>query len=151
MLKLLIPPPVVALFVAIVIWLASLYVPALAFSFPYQSTVALVIFVVALCLDLVAIGLFMRTETTTNPMAPERSEKLVTSGSYRLTRNPMYLGLALILTSIGIWLGSWAFLPAVLVYVLYITEFQIKPEEAVLKEKFGDVYVDYCRNVRRWI
>lgn len=151
MLKLLIPPPVVALVTAAAMYFLSGYVPGWSFAFPYQSLAALILCVVALSLDVVAIGLFWRNDTTTNPMSPDNTARLVTDGSYRITRNPMYLGLALLLTALGIWLGNFVFIPAVLVFTAYITQFQIKPEEEVLRQKFGEAYEAYCRRVRRWI
>ena len=102
-------------------------------------------------LDLYSILTFIRSRTTVNPMQPNRASRLVVSGVYRLSRNPMYLGMVLMLSGwawllgnpIG-WLAVWLF-ARVLVIV------QIGPEEIALRDRFGESYVDYCRCVNRWI
>jgi protein-S-isoprenylcysteine O-methyltransferase Ste14 len=85
-------------------------------------------------------------------MKPETSTSLVTSGLFKYTRNPMYLGLSSILLASCFYFSS---LLGIIVYVpffiLYITVFQIIPEEEVMKSLFNDEYLDYCSKVRRWI
>lgn len=94
---------------------------------------------------------FRKFQTTVNPIDPSKTTGLVTSGVYRYTRNPMYLGFVLFLV-------GWASLlsnlisPVVLVlFVWYISKFQIVPEERVLEEKFGTRFVEYKKRVRRWV
>jgi len=73
------------------------------------------------------------------------------AGIYRFTRNPMYVGLALVLLGWAALLSSpWALLGP-LVFVLYINRFQIAPEERVLSAKFGAAYTEYIARVRRWL
>lgn len=87
--------------------------------------------------------------TTIRPF--EESDALVTDGFYRITRNPMYLGLVIILVGVAILLGTLAsFLPTPFFMALIQQRF-IVPEEAMLAEKFGDRYIEYCKTVRRWI
>lgn len=94
---------------------------------------------------------FDRAKTTVNPLAPEQAAHIVQTGVYARTRNPMYVGMACYLVAWAIWLAQpWTVL-GVMVFVLYITHFQIIPEERVLAQKFGAEYTDYCRRVRRWI
>ena len=89
--------------------------------------------------------------TTIHPRKPHETEVLVTSGVYRFTRNPMYLGLMLLLSAYYL-LQPTPFSPFGLLGVLwYLTRFQIVPEERVLAEKFGDLYLQYKQTVRRWI
>ena len=84
-------------------------------------------------------------------MKPTNTQGLVTTGLYKITRNPMYVGLLVILFGYGIWLGSltpFLILPA---FYWLITNMQIKPEERVLEEKFGQEYLDYKSKVKRWL
>jgi protein-S-isoprenylcysteine O-methyltransferase Ste14 len=94
---------------------------------------------------------FKRARTTINPFKPENSTALVTSGIYRFTRNPMYVGLTLVLLGWAAFLCSvWAFLGPV-IFVFYINRFQIAPEELALSAKFGPAYTEYTARVRRWL
>jgi len=102
-------------------------------------------------LDLAGAISFRAVRTTINPMKPAASSSLVTSGIYRVTRNPMYLGLLLILVAWATFLSSaWALLgPAA--FVLYMNRFQIAPEERMLSALFGAEYTAYQSGVRRWL
>ncbi|MHA7871662.1 MAG: methyltransferase family protein, partial [Hyphococcus sp.] len=85
------------------------------------------------------------------PMAPEQATSLVTTGAYRFTRNPMYLGLAIWLGALTFYFSNPLTIIAIAAFIWTMTQWQIKPEEKAMLEKFGDVYVDYCKRVRRWI
>jgi len=150
-LELKIPPPVVALLIGAAMWLAARYGATLDLPFSVR-VVALVVAVLAGGATALAGDLeFKRAETTINPLKPEKSTALVTSGIYRFTRNPMYVGLTLALVGWTAFLCSaWA-LPGPVVFVLYISRFQIAPEERVLSAKFGQAYADYRSRVRRWL
>lgn len=93
---------------------------------------------------------FVRARTTWHPTHPERASALVVRGAYRWTRNPMYLGLLLILGGWAAWLGSLAPLLVVGAWVLVMTRLQIEPEERALLERFGGEYAQYRDSVRRW-
>jgi protein-S-isoprenylcysteine O-methyltransferase Ste14 len=95
-----------------------------------------------------ALGLFRRTGQDPKPW--KTTPEIITTGVYRFTRNPMYLGMALLQAGIGIgFANGWilALLPPVLVIIYTIA---IRPEEAYLESKFGDVYTGYKKSVRRW-
>ena len=94
---------------------------------------------------------FNKASTTVNPLKPDEASSLVTTGVFRRTRNPMYVGLFLILTGWMVWLESLGNLLMLAVFVLVLTELQIKPEERALRQLFGEEYVRYCSQVRRWI
>ncbi len=150
-LKLLIPPPIVALSCGLGMWgIASVW-PAFILSFPYQSVVAYSLIAVGLTIDLVAVLAFRKARTTVTPLAPEKASSLVVDGLYRFTRNPMYLGMLFILTGIAALLGSPANVLILLAFVTYITEFQIKPEETRLEDIFGMEFQQYRQQVRRWL
>jgi protein-S-isoprenylcysteine O-methyltransferase Ste14 len=94
---------------------------------------------------------FRLARTTMSPLHPERSSRLVRSGIYRLTRNPMYLGWLLVVLAWGVFLQStWALLGPVL-FFLWINYLQIVPEERFLQQLFGESYAQYRHQVRRWI
>lgn len=150
-LKLLIPPPIVALICALGMWGIADIWPALIVSFPYQSVVAYSLIAVGLAIDLVSILAFRKAKTTVTPLAPEKTSSLVVEGLYRFTRNPMYLGMLFILTGIAVLLGSPVNFIVLLGFVTYITAFQIKPEEARLEDIFGPEYDQYKQQVRRWL
>ena len=94
---------------------------------------------------------FHRNGTTVNPTTPEKSLVIVSTGAYRFTRNPMYLGFALALAGLAIYLSNAVSLLMVPVFVAYMTKFQIKPKERVLIDKFGAPFHEYMATVRRWI
>ena len=102
-------------------------------------------------LDLSSLYLFFKKRTTPNPMKPEFTTGLVTNGLYKISRNPMYVGLLMILFGFAVYLGDLTpFLMLPLFYIV-ITEMQIKPEERMLEDKFGEEYLDYKNRVRRWL
>lgn len=113
--------------------------------------VAVALSLASAALVLAAVTAFGRARTTINPLYPERAAVLVTHGVYRFTRNPMYLSLLLLLLAYAIRLGPVAALAGPTVYAIYVTRFQVLPEERVLHAKFGEQYADYCRRVRRWL
>ena len=80
-----------------------------------------------------------------------RAKASMTSGIYRITRNPMYVGMTLLLTAWTAGLGSAWLLAGPLLFALFITRFQIVPEERVMQAKFGDAYTRYRQQVRRWL
>jgi protein-S-isoprenylcysteine O-methyltransferase Ste14 len=75
----------------------------------------------------------------------------VDSGIYRFTRNPMYLGMLLVLTAGAVYLGNLAAFAVLPVFVVCMNRLQICPEERFMQEKFGEAYRDYTARVRRWI
>jgi protein-S-isoprenylcysteine O-methyltransferase Ste14 len=102
-----------------------------------------------LTLALTSIGLFARNRTTLVPHG--EASRFVTSGSYRISRNPMYLSLTLAYLGLGLWLEAWlalALLPVPLVIMGFVV---IPMEEAHLRVRFGSEYDAYCRRVRRWL
>lgn len=150
-LELKIPPPVVALLLGAAMWWLAPMGPATPWPEALRNGLAVPLALLGLSLDFSGLVSFVRRHTTINPLSPLRSTALVTSGVYRWTRNPMYLGLACLLTAWAIWLGAWFPFAGPVLFVLYITRFQIRPEERVLSQLFGSAYTDYTRRVRRWI
>jgi protein-S-isoprenylcysteine O-methyltransferase Ste14 len=100
---------------------------------------------------LVSVRSFAKAGTTVNPIEPEKADRLVTSGLYRFTRNPMYLGMLLVLFALAFALQNIAAFSGPLLYALSITLFQIIPEERVLEGKFGIAFAAYRKQTRRWL
>lgn len=94
---------------------------------------------------------FISHHTTLNPLDPFKSTSLVVTGIYKFTRNPMYLGMLLVLLGCGDFLDTLLAYSGALFFFVYIDFFQIKPEEEVMQEKFGGSFSHYCRKVRRWL
>ena len=98
-----------------------------------------------------AIILLKKYKTTITPLKPFKATKLIVSGVYKYSRNPMYLGLLLVLIGVGIMLnpiGGIFFIP---LFILYLNYFQIIPEENAMIQLFKGEFLKYNRNVRRWI
>jgi protein-S-isoprenylcysteine O-methyltransferase Ste14 len=150
-LELKIPPPLVALLIAVAMWGISLATPLADVPAQARLIMAIAIAIAGIAAATSGVAAFRRAKTTTNPLKPETSSTLVTSGIYRITRNPMYVGLALVLLAWAVFLSSaWALL-GLLVFVPYITRFQIIPEERILSGMFGAAYSEYQTKVRRWL
>lgn len=149
-LDLLIPPPLVAVLFAVAIWALSVVLPV-TWTWPGQAVSAAAFALGGVTLDVVSVIGFFRAKTTINPLKPEASAVLVTTGFYRFTRNPMYLGMAMILLGWTLYHGTPLGLFVWFGFVAYITRFQILPEERRLKDLFGANYAAYCERVRRWI
>ena len=146
-----VPPPVQALIFGILMWFVDKRVPVGQFDFSLGLPVAISIAGAGFALAILANLEFRRVSTTVDPIHPEKASQLVVSGVFQYSRNPMYVGLTLVLIGWAIWLGSASNLALLILFVAYITHFQIKPEEEVLKTLFGEAYEQYCSNVRRWI
>jgi len=145
-----IPPPVVGLVVAGLMWPVAALPPALPLSGGVRVVIALLVAGIGLTFDLLGLLAFRRSRTTVNPLQPQKASALVTDGVYRVTRNPMYVGMAFLLAAWAVYLGSlWTFLGPVL-FIVYITRFQITPEERVLRARFAE-FEAYAAHVRRWL
>jgi protein-S-isoprenylcysteine O-methyltransferase Ste14 len=149
-LELKIPPPIVAIVVAALMWVAS-RAPALRFEVPARRMVAASLAVLGVAVAIAGVVSFRRAQTTVNPLKPESTSSLVVSGVYRFSRNPMYVGILLVLLGWAILLSNVLALAIVPAFVLYMNRFQIGPEETVLARMFGGEYVTYRSRVRRWI
>ncbi len=144
-----IPPPIIAATCIIINYYSTYLISS--FSFSYQVIVGVILLIIGFTLAISAIYLFRKQKTTVNPMNPEETTSLVTSGIFSYTRNPMYLGLLIIITSTAIFFGSW-FGPFVLLFfVWYINTFQIIPEEKAMNNLFQKQFEEYKKNVRKWI
>jgi protein-S-isoprenylcysteine O-methyltransferase Ste14 len=151
-LELKVPPPLVALLIGVAMWALSRLTQSVTVSvvFPITMT-AVVIVLIGGGITLSGAITFRRAKTTVDPFKPESASSLVTFGVYRMTRNPMYVGLLMVLIGWAVFLVNvWSALGP-LVFVAYITRFQIQPEERALASLFGEAYASYKSRVRRWL
>lgn len=146
-----IPPPVILLLSGTLMWFVAHSAYAYPVSLPFALFAGLLLATAGVITAVTAIRQFSRAETTVNPLDPGAATVLVDSGVFGRTRNPMYLGLLLVLSGWAVWLQSASNVLVLAGFVLYITELQIKPEEQALRKIFDQAYVDYCSRVRRWI
>ncbi|MBI5672212.1 MAG: isoprenylcysteine carboxylmethyltransferase family protein [Nitrospirae bacterium] len=109
----------------------------------------LVLVLLGFCFMLWARILFTSRNTTLFVGRP--SSQLVCDGPFRLSRNPMYVGVVVCLVGLALWIGTWPFYMTVPVVVLFLNFFHVLREERMLREVFGERYVAYSEKVRRWL
>lgn len=153
MLKLKIPPPVWFLFCAVLMWwirwVSSAHLPD--YQHPMIFILGMLVAVAGFMIAILATITMRRAKTTLSPFQPQQTTQIVTWGVYRKSRNPMYLSLLFGLIAWALWLGSIFVWCVPLLFIWLITYFQIKPEEQFLVQKFGQYYLDYANQVRRWL
>jgi len=150
-LELKIPPLVLALLFGILMWLLARTTTPLLLPDNVAGLASAVLGLSgSLCIATGALS-FRKAGTTVNPVAPDSSSALVTGGIYRFTRNPMYLGMLLLLLAWGIYLVNAFSIALCIGFILYMNRFQIQVEERALTNIFGDAYRAYTMKVRRWL
>lgn len=150
-LELRIPPLLLMLVVAAAMVPLGMLLPALTVPFAGHRAVGLALLVAGAAALLGAALQFRLQRTTVDPRQPAKASRFVARGLYRFTRNPMYLGMALILLGVAAWSAHGLGYLLVVAFCVYLTELQIKPEERALEERFGAEYTAYKAKVRRWI
>ena len=146
-----IPPVAQGLIAILLILVLSRYAPLYYLNFDYQKIVAGVLTGAGAGVALSGVLAFGKLSTTVDPRYPEQASELVIIGIYKYSRNPMYLGILLVLIGIAVFFGALSSVFIIYLFVIYINKFQIVPEEMALQEKFGGRYTQYARNVRRWM
>jgi len=146
-----IPPPIIMLLAAALMWVLHHWMPLGHWIAPPWNLLGGLAGAAGIAIAGAALVRFRQARTTVNPMDPSKASQLVTDGIFCVSRNPMYLGLVLLLIGWAVWLGSaspWLIPP---LFVVVITVVQIIPEEQALGRLFGDQYLLYRRSVARWI
>ena len=146
-----IPPPVVGVLLAVGMWWLARMFPGPSLPLGLRIALATVLALGGLAFLIPATRAFLGARTTVNPLKPEAATTLVVAGAYRFTRNPMYVGFALLLLAWAAWLAAAIAVLGPVLFVAYLTRFQILPEERALRARFGDAFDAYCRRVRRWL
>jgi protein-S-isoprenylcysteine O-methyltransferase Ste14 len=132
-------------------WLVSSFTISFDITELTRKVVFLICIVIAVFIAASGIFAFRASKTTVNPRRPDLASDLVVSGIYQYTRNPMYLGLAILLVGWSFYLSNPFSLLCVIGFIAYIGRFQIQPEEKVLTELFGEDFITYQNQVRRWV
>lgn len=148
--KLKIPPVVIVLIFALIMFLLSEFLPFGYFDFFGRNYLILALLGSAFLLSFLALIHFFRSKTSIDPRDPTKTTKLVTNGLFAYSRNPMYLAMLMVLLAWGIWLGNAFNTLLAAAFVAYMNRFQIIPEEEVLLSIFGKEYKQYCVKTRRW-
>jgi len=145
-----VPPPVWGILFGISMWWLAGEFPIYTVEFSFRQPLYCLIGGIGLSIDLYSIYLFLRAKTTVNPFKPSAST-LVTSGMYRFSRNPMYLGMLLILCACTLYFATLSAVLLLPLFIVVLNKSQIEPEEAVLNVIFPEHYPQYCSQVRRWL
>lgn len=140
----------VGLVTAALMWGIARFGPQLPVADTARGLVAVLLLAAGLAVAIAGVLHFRRARTTVNPLRPEQATSMVTNGVYRWSRNPMYLGMLLVLAAWAAWLGSLLALAGLPLFVAYMARFQIVPEERALAARFPDEFARYARSVRRW-
>lgn len=146
-----IPPPLYMFFFAALTYLVHQWWPMEVGDPLARNILAACLFIWASVFLLLSLADFIKHKTTVNPLDPAKARTLVIKGVFRFSRNPMYLGMLLLLMAWMLYLGNPLGVLFVAAFGWVMNRWQIRPEERFLHEKFGDAYSDYCKRVRRWL
>ena len=144
-----IPPPIIALVCALGILFSKPFFRE--YSNVNNSSISILFFLIGIACFFFAIKLFKKHNTTISPLKPEKATSLIVSGIYMYSRNPMYLGMLFILISISIRYNIIGGIISISTFIIYITKFQIIPEEEQLKRIFGEKFLNYKKKTRMWL
>src|SRR5512134_1559904 len=125
--------------------------PGLSLSPAAAPVIALALVASGATVACAGVIAFRQKRTTVNPLTPAASSSVVSSGVYRFSRNPMYLGFLLALAGWAVYLSNVAAALLLPAFVAYMSQYQIKPEERALLAKFGSEFAQYMSQVRRWL
>ena len=149
-LELRIPPLALVLLAGGAMWLLAAGSPSYSLHLPSNQAIALALVVVGALVAVLGVVSFRRAGTTVNPTKPHTTSALVSTGIYRFSRNPMYLGFLLALVGWAVFLANIVAFVLVPAYVAYMNRFQIAPEERAMLATFGAEFAAYKERVRRW-
>ena len=144
-----IPPPLLVLILVISNYFSSKKIDLILL--PNQDITSIIIFLIGMLILINPIFKFIKSKTTIDPIKFKKVNKLITSGIYKYSRNPMYLGLLMIVISTSILYLNILSITTPFLFYFWINRFQIKREEIFLREKFGKEYLLYMTKTRRWI
>ncbi len=150
-LELKIPPLLLVLLFGAAMWVGANVAPALTLAGTVTWLTPTIIAGIGGVFAILGVKDFRSAKTTVNPTTPSEASTLVTTGVYKVTRNPMYVGLFFLLFAWGIVLNNWLSLGFAPLFVLYMNRFQISVEEKALLTLFGSDYETFTQNVKRWL
>ena len=144
-----IPPPILVLILVSFNYFSSKKIDL--FNLPYQNLISILILLIGMLILINPIFKFIKSKTTIDPIKFKKVNKLITTGIYKYSRNPMYLGLLMIVTSTSLFYLNIFSITTPILFYFWINRFQIKREEIFLTEKFGKEYSLYKAKTRRWL
>ena len=144
-----IPPPLLVLILVVSNYFSSKKIDLILL--PNQDITAIIIFLIGMLILINPIFKFIKSKTTIDPIKFKKVNKLITSGIYKYSRNPLYLGLLMLVTSTSIFYLNIFTITTPVFFYFWINRFQIKREEIFLTKKFGKEYLLYKTKTRRWI
>ena len=147
--KMRIKPPHIAITLLLVAWLLDHFFPQFRFIFGAFRYIGILIFIFGLSITFSSFYLFKKNKT---PILPgQKPTFMVAAGPYKLTRNPMYLGVALALLGISVYIENLLSLMSPVIFFLIMNYIYIPFEEKLMEQIFGQQYLNYKKKVRRWI
>lgn len=149
--KLKIPPALVAVIIAGMMRMVSVYLPFGSLTLFGAYWVAGLLMAAGGVLGVAGLVQFYRNGTSIDPHKPEKTRTLITGGIYQYSRNPMYLALFFLLIAYASILQNVLNLVLLPLFIWYMNRYQIMPEEKVMEQKFGREYRKYASEVRRWL
>jgi protein-S-isoprenylcysteine O-methyltransferase Ste14 len=143
-----VPPPIFLLAAVLLQWLLRHRIPLVVIGSPALRWVGYALLAASFGLAIPSVRLFLRRTT----LAPHKvPAELVVTGPYRLSRNPMYLSLTVLLFGTAALYGGLTGFLVPLLFAAVVTKVFIAPEEASMSTRFGDSYREYAARVRRWL
>ncbi len=144
-----IPPPIVTLFFGLCIFFSKSYFPI--YTSDILNSMGVISFLIGISVLISAVRSFKKQDTTVNPINIEKASSLVVTGIFQYSRNPMYLGMVFILLGLTLIFNLIGGILCTILFMLYISVFQIKPEEIVMDKLFGEEFASYKKSVRKWL
>ena len=144
-----IPPPIITLICGLGIYFSRPLFPK--YNYISIDIIAASFLLLGIIILITAVLSFKRQSTTLSPLQPEKASYLVVSGIFKYSRNPMYLGMLLILISMTIKFNFVGGILIIFAFITFITKFQIIPEETALEKLFGKEFTRYKKKTKRWI
>ena len=144
-----IPPPIIALFLVISNFFSSKRIDLI--QLPNQTLISILILFIGIFILIIPVSKFIKSKTTIDPIKFKKVNNLVTSGIYKYSRNPMYLGLLMVIISTSIFYLTIFSITTPFIFYFWINRFQIEREEIFLTKKFGQKYISYKSKTRKWI
>lgn len=150
-LELKVPPLIYAFVYAVIMKGFCIWLPQYSIDLPFARLFAPVLIGLGISIAVAGAHAIRAGSTTINPMRPESTTAVVDTGVYGVTRNPIYVGMLLVLVGWAVHLQNIFAFVMVGLFVATVTQFQIRPEERILEERFGEEYISYRRRVPRWL
>lgn len=146
-----IPPLIIGLVLGAMMGATARISAVFAFALPAARTIGVGLAIAGLVAGMLGVVAFRGAGTTVNPLQPAAASQLVVSGIYRWTRNPMYLGMLIVLVGWGVFLANALAIALAAALIPVMNHLQIGPEERILAARFGSSFAAYQSAVRRWL